>query len=408
LIETRTNWRSWVTPKLLHSASVHRWYAFPHSFTGELVSALIDEWGLTDADCVLDPFVGAGTTLLAAKAKGIPAQGCDLSPFAVFVSNTKIRDYSIGRLECLWQDLSYVLRKLPLPRRNVKFPELVEKALPQNILGTFVSIDEAIGELHTNRNYMDFFRLALLAILPKYSRAEATGGWLKWTTKHTNSKSITTVFADRVKMMLNDVRLCETSCGDRWKATKEDARRLSGSNESISGIITSPPYPNRHDYTRVFGVELMFGFLSWEQTRALRYQSIQSHPEARPERPSFEDYSPPKKLEVILSKMQTAKLDTKILHMLRGYFTDMHICLRECTRLLKGGGRIAFVVGNAQYRGCRLLVDELIAEIGTTAGLKLDKILAIRFRGNSAQQMGEFGRMPSRESVVIFQKPGTP
>jgi hypothetical protein len=408
VIETREQWRTWVTPKRLRTLPFHRWYAFPHSFTGELVSALIDEWDLTDADHILDPFVGAGTTLLAAKTKGIPAHGSDLSPFAVFVSNTKARDYSIGRLECLWQDLSHVLRKLPIPRRNIRFPDLVEKALPQNILRMFVSIDDAIGELHTNKSYIDFFRLALLAILPRYSRAEATGGWLKWTTRHTNSKSISTVFTDRVEMMLDDVRQSETSRDDRWKATMEDARRLSGSNESMSAIITSPPYPNRHDYTRVFGVELMFGFLNWEQTRALRYQSIQSHPEARPERPNFEDYSPPKRLEAILSKMQAANLDTKILQMLRGYFTDMHLCLRECMRLLKSGGRIAFVVGNAQYRGCRLLVDELIAEIGTAAGLKLDKILAVRFRGNSAQQMGEFGRRPSRESVVVFQKAGTP
>jgi hypothetical protein len=152
----------------------------------------------------------------------------------------------------------------------------------------------------------------------------------------------------------------------------------------------------------------MFGFLNWEETRALRYQSIESHPEARPKRPSFEDYLSPKKLELALSKMRAANLDARILHMLRGYFTDMHLCLSECTRLLKPGGRIAFVVGNAQYRGCRLLVDELIAEIGTAIGLNLDKILAVRFRGNSAQQMREFGRMPSRESVVVFRKSERP
>ena len=55
----------------------------PHSFTGDLVHALIDEWHLDETDNLLDPFAGAGTTLLAAKERGIPGSGYDLSPLAV-------------------------------------------------------------------------------------------------------------------------------------------------------------------------------------------------------------------------------------------------------------------------------------------------------------------------------------
>lgn len=247
--------------------------------------------------------------------------------------------------------------------------------------------------------------MALLAVLPRYSRAEATGGWLKWMTKRTKATSIPTAFADRVELMLDDLRKAEAGSGGAWRARRGDARSLPLADESVSAVITSPPYPNRHDYTRVFGVELMFGFLDWDQTRALRYQSIQSHPEARPHRPSFEDYMQPRRLKLALGRMCKAGLELKILQMLAGYFTDMHLCLKECQRLLKPGGRIAFVVGNAQYRGCKLLVDELIAEIGLAMGLSLEKIVAVRFRGNSAQQMGQFGRVPSRESVVVFRKP---
>ena len=66
---------------------------------------------------------------------------------------------------------------------------------------------------------------------------------------------------------------------------------------------------------------------------------------------------------------------------------------------------MAFVVGNAQYTGQRIPVDELTAEIGEQVGLRCKKLVAVRERGNSAQQMGEFGRNPSRESVVVFEKP---
>lgn len=62
-------------------------------------------------------------------------------------------------------------------------------------------------------------------------------------------------------------------------------------------------------------------------------------------------------------------------------------------------------MGNAQYRGVPIAVDELTAEIGEQAGLRCDKLIVARYRGNSAQQMGKYGRNPSRESVVVFRRP---
>lgn len=52
--------------------------------------------------------------------------------------------------------------------------------------------------------------------------------------------------------------------------------------------------------------------------------------------------------------------------------------------------------------GTALLVDEFTAELGKRAGLACSEIRAVRWRGNSAQQMGRYGRAASRESVVMF------
>ena len=53
------------------------------------------------------------------------------------------------------------------------------------------------------------------------------------------------------------------------------------------------------------------------------------------------------------------------------------------------GAKAAFVVGNAQYDGKAILVDEFTAEIGEQAGLTCEEIRVVRRRGNSAQQMGK-------------------
>jgi hypothetical protein len=91
--------------------------------------------------------------------------------------------------------------------------------------------------------------------------------------------------------------------------------------------------------------------------------------------------------------------------MISGYFKDLFLALREMVRVCKDCARVAIVIGNVQYYGVQIPVDELTAELGELAGLKCDSIAVARYRGNSAQQMGRFGRRPARESVVSFTRP---
>jgi hypothetical protein len=149
----------------------------------------------------------------------------------------------------------------------------------------------------------------------------------------------------------------------------------------------------------------MFGFLNWSETRSLRYQCFDSHPEAHPRRPGSAKYETPESLLNSVRKLEKRGLEPRIVRMLKGYFLDMYLCLREARRVCHKNARLAFVVGNAQYSGERLHVDELTAEIGEQAGLRRVRLVAVRERGNSAQQMGIFGRNPSRESIVEFVKP---
>ena len=393
-------WRHWVTPSRAKGQRIHRWYLFPHSFTGDLVHALIDEWKLTQDDNILDPFAGAGTTLLAAKERGVPATGCDLSPLAVLASSTKIAPFRRAALIASWRALQRGLRRQTIRTRR-KYSDLVWKALPGGRLEALDAIATRIDETVRSSPERDFFRLALLAIIPRMSHAVADGGWLRWSNQGAPADSAVRLFDAQVELMLSDVPEFSVDHADSWSVRRADARSLPIPDASCSAVITSPPYPNRHDYTRVFGVELLFEFLDWEETRALRYQSLHSHPEARPKRPSADDYRPPDALDAAIRYIGDARL-TK---MLRGYFLDLYLCLRELARVCRGGARLAIVVGNARYDGRVITVDEFVADLGGRTGLVCREIRAVRWRGNSAQQMGRYGRVASRESIVIFGKP---
>ncbi len=404
-IRQRPSWHWWVTPNPLREKPIHRWCVFPHSFTSELVHGLIDEWGLTERDLILDPFCGAGTTLLAAKEQNIPATGFDLSPFAVFASKVKLVDYCWAHLIKEWATLQKHIDSTRWNGTSHDYSDLVQKALPGQLLGAFDALGIQIASLDCSRVDRNFFKMALLRTLSDFSRAIPSGGWLKWTNRHNSSRQIPAQLAAHIEAMLADLdQVAVSTANGKWNARRADARRLPAKDQTFSAVITSPPYPNRHDYTRVFGVELMFGFLDWKKTRRLRYQSFESHPESKPIRPTAVDYNEPDALSRALMRFERTEPDPRIPSMIQGYFLDMFLSLREMKRVCRCGAWIALVVGNAQYNGIRFKVDELTAEIGERIGLQCKKIVATRYRGNSAQQMRDHGRHPSRESIVVFKK----
>ena len=77
---------------------IHNWYYFKEGFSKQLVDIFIDRFNLDKNSLVLDPFCGVGTTLLACKQRKIKSIGFDVSPFFVFVSKVKIRDYDLEKL----------------------------------------------------------------------------------------------------------------------------------------------------------------------------------------------------------------------------------------------------------------------------------------------------------------------
>jgi len=401
---TCLEWRKWVVPEPLRERPVHRWLVFPHSFTDDIVRSLAQEWKLSADDLLLDPFVGAGTTVVAAKQLGVPATGFDLSPLATLATQVKVANHDPEFVEDRWRELRRRIRVRHANGEAKGYAELVRDALPGKKLATFHGAKAAINDLDAPPLTRAFFMLALLAQIPKFSNAVPTGGWLSWAPNRRSAERLPHDMGETVHAMLADLREARKPRGNKWRAGLADARRLPVQDGTCSAVITSPPYPNRHDYTRVFGVELMFGFLDWDGTRDLRYQLLHSHPEAKPDRPPANGYREPAFITRAVREVAKHEERERIVAMLHGYFLDLFLSLKEVARALKPDGRAAFVLGNAQYDGVPIEVDKAAAFIGARVGLTCTEIRVVRERGNSAQQMKAHGRNPSRESVVIFEQ----
>lgn len=386
------------TSRELRGAARHRWFYFPHSYSFRLVDAVLDYWQFPPGAVLVDPFCGAGTTLLAGRDRRLAVEGFDVSPLAVAVTRGKVASYD---RDVLATGLRGVLNSPPAKQQDV--PRRLARAFTDEELAELCSLLRRVQQFEDPRRL--FFVVAALATAKLFSRAVPDGGWFRWKQWPDRSSEIRTVFERTALMMLDDIQPCSPGGGPPVTVTRGDARDLSVASATVDGVVTSPPYPNRHDYTRVFHIELLLLGLTEPEVTALRRRSLRSHVEAKPPHaPRLEGYVPPGVLEQLIGALPHTT-DNRVRRLLWGYFEDLYLSLVETSRVLRPGGRVAYVVGNVRYGGVMLPVDELTVRVAEQAGLVLDEGWVIRVRGNAAQQMGHHGRVPSRESVLLLSKP---
>lgn len=401
----KTDWAWMAQPLSLLKAPVHRWFVFPHSYSHALVEELIEAWSLKPDDRILDPFVGAGTTLVAAKDHGIPAVGLDVLPLSVLVSRVKTADYHADELETEWQRVRPRMPKVPPKVLSPESP-LMRRAFTYTAWCWVVALRESILSVK-ERSHRDFLQVAYLRAMREVCRARSDGGWLRWTRQRPSGTDLLERMHRIVGAMISDVGAREERpmASGRWEVIQGDARLPPNDLGRFSAVICSPPYPNRHDYSRVFAPELLLAFCDKEQLKQLRYASFRSHVEAKAPDLPINGFTPPPQLERILKRLGDAPVtDRRIPPMIEGYFRDAFSMLKALRPHLRKGARLAFVVGNVRHAGVMIEVDEYLAQIAESLGYRHEGSWVIRHRGNSAQQMGQFGREPARESVVLLKK----
>jgi hypothetical protein len=67
---------------------IHNFYRYPARFSPQFAAAAIEAFS-NKGDLILDPFMGGGTTIVEASARGRFSIGTDINELAVFVSKAK-------------------------------------------------------------------------------------------------------------------------------------------------------------------------------------------------------------------------------------------------------------------------------------------------------------------------------
>ena len=356
---------------------IHGWFWYKEGYAPELVKYCLDD---CRAKSVLDPFCGAGTTLLTAKENGIPSAGVDASSLAAFVSRTKTDDYDESHLESA---LAFLERRLePAPPGARWDFELfdIRAAFPKRNLNEILSLRHAIEQ--EDGRVRNLLLLALLSVIPQASLVMKDGGVLK-IMKGKRALPAKEIFRRRLKRMVSDLR--SQKKGNAPEVFLGDARALDIPGETFDSVVTSPPYLNNIDYSKIYGLELSLLSMSRSEAEEVRMRAVRSFIG--------------KDMSVQEMPPEVGEIGYRI-PIIGTYFRDMASAISEMFRVLRSGGRAYIVVSNSVIHDNHVIVDELFAQMGERLGFSGSEIIV------GAERIADVRpqKVRTRESIVVLRK----
>ena len=97
-IDGELSWSEAQLPQAERTKHVNGMHPYLGKYVPQLVEIFLQRQFLP-GQCVYDPFVGSGTTLVAANVFGADGIGCDISAFNCLLSRVKATSYTLGTLE---------------------------------------------------------------------------------------------------------------------------------------------------------------------------------------------------------------------------------------------------------------------------------------------------------------------
>lgn len=421
----------------------YRWFKYKEGFSEALVHYLITTLNLQHGR-LLDPFAGAGTTLFAASGSGLNSVGIEVLPIGCEI--IEVRKQVQGHEPELREALQRWMNSKPwlmdrdrgwsFPHLRITagaFPDVTERQL-EHYLTALASESPLAARL---------LRFAALCVLEDISYTRKDGQYLRWDYRSARrqgarpfNKGYIPSFDEAILAKLAEIdsdlqpghgmldlfptslisaqlEVIQGSCLDILP-TLED--------RSFDGLITSPPYANRYDYTRTYALELALLGVDEGHLRSLRQAMVSCTVENRDKQGLVDvigaeryisasaAFAAQAELQSILSyleqqKAQKALNNPGIPRMVRNYFFELALVIFECARLLKPGAPFVMVNDNVRYGGATIPVDLILSDFAEQAGFDVETIWVLPTgKGNSSQQMGAHGREELRKCIYIWRR----
>lgn len=238
---------------------IHRWYRYSAGFSAQWVESVIAEARQAGAVAVLDPFAGAGTTLIAAENQRVPCRGIEAHPFVAKITRAKLLYRSDPQAFLQRAVKVKRLAQTLTPSLN-DYPPLIRKCFTDDALVCLDQLRRAWEKTDDQSPASQLVWLAIVAILRPVSHA-GTAPWQYVLPRKTKRAPLHpfAAFESMTAMMAADMRMSGPPTGLPALLASSDARTCDGIPDQWANlVITSPPYANNYDYADATRLEMCF------------------------------------------------------------------------------------------------------------------------------------------------------
>jgi hypothetical protein len=386
------------------SEPFHRWFRLTPSYSPALVRDWVTAHPPVESAPLVDPFVGAGTSCIAASRLGYSSVGFEVNPFLAFVSRVSTEwGLEAATLRTASAEvLADAEQKLRIGPPDVEeFATFLGTRLPiihnvlrwwrPDVLRQLLAVRECI------RTSKDAAKGHLLLALAQvvYPSASITLGRLQIAFRDRTRDEIDAVdmWHRAVDCMIEDL---ETAVPERVGAATihhSDGRLMNEVNDGeIGGLFCSPPYPNRYSYVwntrpHLYLLEIIdsaraatdidlatIGGTWGRATTDLERMVVEPRPNVA------------RSLGLVLEQLDGVSLLMR--NYVCKYFNDLDAHLSVARKKLTAGARAGYVVGNTETRKVMVETQAVLGELMSANGFDDVRVEPIRSR-NSGQGLLE-------------------
>jgi site-specific DNA-methyltransferase (cytosine-N4-specific) len=293
--------RQSVSYQLSKNDALHRWLKYKEGFSADLVKRLIKEFDIKEGDTILDPFVGSGTTSLVCKMQGINSIGFDILPMSEIAIKAKqsVLDYNLTEIKQMIMEIERLSMSENYEKRT-PYITITDGAYPENTEKEIAFFTDWNNQSKYSEITKNLVTLCVLNSLEKVSYTAKDGQFLRWDYRSKkmlesaeyrkkNGKSPLVIRLDKGNLPslkqslldeLNSVYVDISIIQKNSKFNETKINYIEGNalyelpkleSDLLNGVITSPPYCNRYDYTRTYALELAYLGITDEKIKKLRF-----------------------------------------------------------------------------------------------------------------------------------------
>lgn len=378
---------------------IHRWFRYSAGFSAEWVENEIkifqEETGQNAV--VLDPFVGSGTTLLAASAVGAKSYGLESHPFIYRVAKAKLQwNVNLNKFKDAIEQTINLAKKIESPSERYIEGTLLYKCYTPGALSKLEALKHAYIELKTRSPVWELVWLNITTIL-RISSGAGTAQWQYVLPKKSKAKTTDPyeAFTKKAEIMATDMEFAQLNNWLKNSHLINQDSRILKIEDKANLLITSPPYPNNYDYADATRLEMTFWgeIEGWKDLQSVvrkhLIRACSQHSAA--ERVVLEDILSKPELKPILkpltkvcnelAEVRKTKGGKKTYHtMIAAYFYDnarIFINLRE---LMTANSKLCYVIGDSAPYGVHVPAEKWLGKLAIAAGFKSFKFEKLRDR----------------------------